>query len=75
VSGTESDRWQSGVNVGKVVVVEGDAEVAGVLGTVAIRVTDERSLPLLDRSAADCYTTHRVGIHTWSWNLLHDTVT
>lgn len=72
---TESNGWQSGVDVGKVVVVESDTKVAGVLGTVAIGVTDERSLPLFNRSAAECYTTHRVGIQTWSWNLLHDTVT
>jgi hypothetical protein len=75
VSSTESDGWQSGVDVGKVVVVESNTEVAGVLGTVAIGVTDERPLPLLNRSAADYYTTYRVGIQTWSWNLLHDTVT
>lgn len=49
----ESDRWQSRVDVGKVVVMIGDAEVSSVLGTVAIGVTDERSLPLSNRLVAD----------------------
>lgn len=49
----ESDRWQARVDVGKVVVMIGDAEVSSVLGTVAIGVTDERSLPLSNGLVAD----------------------
>lgn len=56
VAGTESDGWQARVDVAKVVVVEGDAEVAGVLGAVVVGVTDERCLPLFHGSAANCYT-------------------
>lgn len=49
----ESDRWQARVDVGKVVVMIGDAEVSSILGTVAIGVTDERSLPLSNGLVAD----------------------
>lgn len=48
------------------VVVESDTEVAGVLGTVAVGVADEGSLPLLNNSSAIYYSSHRVGIQTWS---------
>lgn len=75
MSSAESKGWQAGVDVGKVVVVVGDFEEAGVLVAIAVRVTDERSFPLLNRLADACYTIHRKVRRTWSWNLVHETVT
>jgi hypothetical protein len=60
VSRAESDRRQARVDVAEVVVVVGDAEVTGVLGTVAVRVADERSLPLLNWLEADYYEKNRL---------------
>lgn len=60
----ESKGRQAGVDVGKVVVVVGDFEEAGVLGAIAVRVTDERSFPLSNRLADACYTVHRRGRRT-----------
>lgn len=48
------------------VVVEGNTEVAGVLGSVAVGVADEGSLPLSSNSSANYYSSHGVGIQTWS---------
>lgn len=75
MSSAESEGWQAGVDVGKVVVVVGDFEEASVLGAIAVGVTDKRSFPLLSRLAAACYTIHRRIRRTWSWNLVHETVT
>lgn len=60
MSRAESDRRQARVDVAEVVVVVGDAEVTGVLGTVAVRVADERSLPLLNWLEADYYEKNRL---------------
>jgi hypothetical protein len=46
VRGSEADRGQARVAVLEVVVVVGDAELALVLGSVAVGVTDEGNLPL-----------------------------
>ena len=73
MSSAESDGWQAGVDVGEVVVVVGDFEVAGVLSGIAVGVANERSFPLLNGLAAD--TVYRGDRRTWSWNLVHDTVT
>lgn len=47
VSGSESERWKTGVDVGEVVVVVGDVELASVLRSVGVGVTDERALPVV----------------------------
>lgn len=73
VSSTESDGWQAGVDVGEVVVVVGDLEVASVFGAVAVRVSNKRSFPLLNELAATYYIMKE--LRTWSWNLVHETVT
>lgn len=73
MSGTKSDGWQAGVDVREVVVVVGDFEIAGVLGGIAVGVANERSFPLLNGLAANTF--YRRVRRTWSWNLVHDTVT
>lgn len=73
MSGAESDGWQARVDVGEVVVVVGDFEVAGVLSGIVVGVANERSFPLLNELAAN--TVYRWVGRTWSWNLVHDTVT
>lgn len=72
MAGPESEGWQAGVDVGKVVVVVGDFEFAGVLLSIAVRVANERSFPLLNRLAAD--GVYRGIRRTWSWNLVHEMV-
>lgn len=52
MSSAESEGWQAGVDVGEVVVVVGDLEEAGILVSIAVRVTDQGSLPLFSRLAA-----------------------
>jgi hypothetical protein len=47
VGGSESDRGQTRVGVLEIIVVVCDAELTLVLGTVVVRVADERSLPLI----------------------------
>jgi hypothetical protein len=44
VAGTKAERRSARVNVVPVVVVLSDMEVAGVLGTVAVRVSNKRGL-------------------------------
>lgn len=73
VSSAESDGWQARVDVGEVVVVVGDLEVAGILVAVVVGVANERSFPLLNW-LEDNTVYGRVRL-TWSWNLVHDTVT
>jgi hypothetical protein len=46
VGGAETDRGEARVDLLKVVVVVGDAELAFVLGGVVVGVTDEGALPL-----------------------------
>lgn len=55
VAGTKAEGWGTGVDVAPVVVIVGDAQVTGILGTVAVRVADERSLPVVvDVRVGDC---------------------
>ena len=49
VAGTKAERGETGVDIGEVVVVVGDLELALVLAAVAVRVTDEGTLPLCTR--------------------------
>jgi len=46
VGGAETDRGKARVDLLEVVVVVGDAELAGVLSGVIVGVTDQRALPL-----------------------------
>ena len=46
MTGSEAERWETGVDVGEAVVVVGDLQLSGVLISVAVGVADERSLPL-----------------------------
>lgn len=47
VASAEADRWCAGVDVFPVVVVLSDAEMSGILGSVAITVSDEIGLPVV----------------------------
>ena len=47
MGGSEADRGETRVDLLEVVVVVGDAQLAGVLGGVVVGVADERALPLL----------------------------
>lgn len=47
MAGAEAERWTARVEVRPVVVVVGDAEMASVFGAVAVRVADERCLPVV----------------------------
>ena len=46
MGGSETDRGEARVDFLEVVVVVGNAELAGVLSGVAVGMTDERALPL-----------------------------
>jgi hypothetical protein len=46
VAGSKAERRQTGVDIVPAVVVVGDLQLSGVLIAVAVRVTNERSLPL-----------------------------
>lgn len=47
VASSEAERWGAGVDVVPVVVVLGNVEVTGVLGTVVVGVADQRGLPVV----------------------------
>lgn len=47
MGGTKADRRKTGVDVGEIVVVVGHMEVAGIFVGVAIRVADQRALPVI----------------------------
>lgn len=70
---SETDRGETRVAVLELVVMEGHAEFALVLGAVVVAVADEGYFPLFTRE-------HRVsgagkcGRLTWSWNLFHEKV-
>lgn len=47
MAGAEAEGWTARVQVVPVVVIEGDAEVALVFVTIAVRVADQRGLPVV----------------------------
>jgi hypothetical protein len=47
VSGAKTQRWETRVDIGEVVVMIGDVEFARVLAAVAVRVADERAFPVV----------------------------
>jgi len=62
VTGTEAEGRAARVQVVPVVVVEGDAEVALVFVAVAVRVADQRGLPVVvDEGVGDGYVVGGVG--------------
>lgn len=46
VSGAESERWSTRVDVAPVVVCIGDVQMTSIFGTVGVGVADKRGLPL-----------------------------
>jgi len=47
VTGTETEGWETGVDVIPAVVVVSNLELASIFGGVAVGVTDERALPVV----------------------------
>jgi len=48
MASSKTKGWETGINVGPVVVMVCNAEVAGIFGSVAVRVPDQRAFPLPD---------------------------
>lgn len=52
VAGAEAEAGAAAVDIGEVVVVVGDGQVALVLGAVVVGVSDERALPLQETNVS-----------------------